>query len=300
MGEGKRVLVAGATGYLGRHTLSVAHERGFRVRALARDAKKLDDLADCIEEVFEGQATQPETLEGMCDDVDIVFSSLGNRTLARRPTCFEVDEQANRNILEVARASGSVKHFVFVSVLRGDAIRTRVPQIEARERVVDDLKRGQLPWTIIRPSGFFNDMSEIFEMARKGRAWLPNAGKVEFNPIHGADLAAVCVDAFGDVDAFGKEIPAGGPDLLTMRRIGELAFEALGREPKISTFPMWTLTAASKVIKPFNVNVASLLAMFTAFAGDDAACDKYGTHHLADFFADLAKKADAGEVAAVR
>lgn len=294
-----RVLVCGATGYLGGYVVEAARARGHRVRALVRSASRFREQGRDADEVFEGQATDPATLEGLCDGIDVVFSSLGNRTLRRKPTCWDVDERANLHVVARARAAG-VRQFVFVSVLHGDRARRDVPQIEARERVVDDLKAGAMPWTIVRPSGFFNDMSEILEMARKGTAWVIGDGDTPFNPIHGADLAEVCVDAIGDPSAIGREIPAGGPGVLTMRQVAEAAFAALGRPPKIRSAPFWALRAAGAVIKPFNVNVASLLLMFTAFAGDDAVTDRYGTHHVEDFFRELAARRGERDELAVR
>jgi nucleoside-diphosphate-sugar epimerase len=43
------VLVAGATGYIGRHTVRALHDAGYRVRALARDERRLDTVADACE-----------------------------------------------------------------------------------------------------------------------------------------------------------------------------------------------------------------------------------------------------------
>ena len=282
--NGKSVVIAGATGYLGRYLVKSAHARGYRVRALVRVEGRLGDARRLCDEVFVGEATKPDTLAGLCDGADFVMSSLGNRTLARKPDCFEVDFQGNMNILARAREAG-VSQFVFVSVLGGPAFRGRVPQIEARERVVDALRAGSTPWTVIRPSGFFNDMSEFLGMARRGRVWIPGGG-ARFNPIHGADLAEVCLDSVGRPGSYGREIPAGGPDSLTMHEVGMLAFEALGRPPRISEVPLWALGAAGSVIRPFNSNLASLILMMWALAQGDATCDAYGTHRLKDFFRD--------------
>ena len=258
----KRIVIAGATGYLGRYLVKSAHARGYRVRALVSSETRLGDARPLCDEVFVGEATKPSTLTDLCQGVDFVVSSLGDRTLARKPDCFEVDFQGNMNILARAREA-DVSHFVFVSVLRGAETRGRVPQIEARERVVDALRAGPLPWTVIRPTGFFNDMAEILAMAKRGRVWIPG-GSARSNPIHGADLAEVCLDAVGDSGAHGREIPAGGPDALTMREIGELAFEALGTPPRISVIPPWTLAAAGEALRPFNTNLASLILMIAA------------------------------------
>lgn len=282
----RRIVIGGATGYLGRYLVRSAHARGYRVRALARSEARLGPVRPLCDEVFVAEATRPDTLAGLCDGADFVVSSLGNRTLARKPDCFDVDFQANMNLLARAREAG-VSQFVFVSVLGGAEARGRVPQIEARERVVDALRAGAPAWTIIRPSGFFNDMAEVLAMAKRGRVWIPG-GSARFNPIHGADLAEVCLDAVGNAEAYGREIPAGGPDVMTLREIGALAFEALGKPPRISAIPPWMLTAMGTAVRPFNVNLASLILMMSALATSDAGCDAYGTHRLRDFFHEIA------------
>jgi uncharacterized protein YbjT (DUF2867 family) len=290
----KRVVIAGATGYLGRYLVKSAHARGYRVRALVRSESRLGDARQACDEVFVGEATRPDTLSGLCDGASFVVSSLGNRTFARKPTCFEVDYKGNMNILARAREAG-VSQFVFVSVLHGAEVRKLVPQFEARERVVDALREDPMPWTIIRPSGYFNDMAEMFDMAERGRVWVPGGG-ARFNPIHGADLAEVCINALDNTAAHAREIQAGGPDVLTMREIGELAFDTLGKPPRISAIPLWTLTGIGKLIRPFNINLASFILMMSTLATGDFRCDAYGTHRLCDFFRELATEGNGRRV----
>lgn len=278
----KLIVVAGATGYLGRYVVKSAHSHGYRVRALVRSESRLGGAKPFCDEIFVGEATKPETLAGLCQGADFIISSLGNRTLSRKPDCFDVDFRGNMNILAKAQEAG-VSQFIFISVLGGDRFRSQVPQFEARERVVDALRAGTVPWTVIRPSGFFNDMMEIFNMARQGRAWITGGGG-RFNPIHGADLAEVCINAAGNVDSCGKEIPAGGPDCLSMYDVVQLAYNAIGKKPKISSIPKIVLKTAGKMIRPFNINLASLILMMSILAEGDWCCDPYGTHRLKDFF----------------
>lgn len=284
--SGKRIVIGGATGYLGRHLVKAARGRGMRVRALARSEARLGDVRAFCDEVFVGEATRIETLAGLCDNADFVVSALGNRTFARKPNCLDVDYQGNMNILARAREA-KVSRFLFVSVLRGEEARHRVPQIEARERVVDALRNGTLPWTILRPSGFFNDMVEILQMAKQGRVWLPG-GNVAFNPIHGEDLAEVCMDVLGDPGTQGQEVLAGGPDTFTMKEVAELAFESIGKPVRISRISPWILNSLGQLLKPFNVNLASFILMLSVLAERDARCDAYGKQHLRDFFRELA------------
>ena len=210
----KRVLVAGATGYLGRYVVLELRKRGYWVRALVRDRKKLGQpgrsleppvLGD-VDEVFVADATQPAGMAGLCDDIDVVFSSLGMTRPQGRRSYHDVDYQGNKNILDLA-IHAKVRKFVYVSVFRA-AEYERLAIIKAHEDFVRALQASGTNYAIIRPTGYFSDMGEFFGMARSGRVFLIGDGSNRLNPIHGADLAEVCATAL-DTDV--REVPAGGP-----------------------------------------------------------------------------------------
>src|SRR5690625_1466775 len=70
------VLVAGATGYIGRHIVEALHDAGYRVRALVRNEAKLEPVAHACDEVVLGEATDRDRLKGICEGVDVVVSAL--------------------------------------------------------------------------------------------------------------------------------------------------------------------------------------------------------------------------------
>ncbi len=98
----KHVLVAGATGYLGGFVAQEFKARGYFVRALARSPEKLDHLQGSLDEIVEAEVTRPETLEQVCDDIDVVFSSIGITRQKDGLTFRDVDYQGNKNLLEAA------------------------------------------------------------------------------------------------------------------------------------------------------------------------------------------------------
>lgn len=286
----KKVLVAGATGYLGSHVVRELHARGYAVRALARKPDKARRLDLPCDEIFVGEATEVETLSGVCDGIDVVISSLGIRSLDRHPTVEEVDYGANMNILSEAKKSG-VEHFIFVSVLKGEELRSQNRVMDARERVCDALKASGLRYTIARPSGFFNDMEGIFDMARSGRFALIGKGDILLNPIHGADLAHELVNSIEQQERWNTAFDIGGPDVLTMKEIGYMAFTALGKSPSYVSIPAWLIGTAGFVAQPFNMNAASMLqTIATMGAITDLSAPRYGSHHLYEFYMELAQK----------
>ena len=191
-----RVLVAGATGYLGRFVTRELGARGHFVRALARAPEKLADLQDELDEIVTGEVTQPGTLTGVCDGIEVVFSSVGVTRQQGKLTWKDVDYQGNLNLLAEAKRAG-VRKFVYVSALDGPQL-THLDIIKAHEDFVAALAASGLEYTVLRPTGYFSDLGEVFEMARKGRVRLFGDGKSRINPIHGADLAVACADALVD------------------------------------------------------------------------------------------------------
>ncbi|MEZ5217754.1 MAG: SDR family oxidoreductase [Ilumatobacteraceae bacterium] len=274
------VVVCGATGYLGRHVVHALHADGWRVRALVRDASRLGDAAQHCDEVFVGHPTDPASIDGLFDGADAAFSSIGVRSFKRRPSFRDVDERANLNLVEAAERTG-VGRFVFVSILRGDEFRDRSRLIEARERVVDRLRAGTMAATIIRPTGFFNDIGVLREMAARGRVWLIGDDQTRLNPIHGADLARVIADALATDDTTDRAV--GGPDVMTQAELAVWAFEGTGKPVRVTRLPSRVVRTIGRLIEPVNPNAGANLQMFALMGEHDMVGDTVGTHHLADY-----------------
>jgi uncharacterized protein YbjT (DUF2867 family) len=298
----KRVLVAGGTGYLGKYVVQEFNRQGFWVRALTRNEKKLarsgpfgePAVSDAVDEVFIGEVTRPDTLDGLCKDIDIVFSSIG-LTRQKDGLSFEdVDYQGNKNILDQALRT-EVKQFIYVSVLNAHLME-HLAIVKAHEDFVRALRASGIPYHIIRPTGYFSDISEYLKMVASGRVYLIGNGNNRLNPIHGADLAKVCVDAVDSPDA---EIPAGGPSAFTQREIAELAFSVLKKPPKISPLPLGLAKAAVWLMRPFSRHTAELFEFFIAGAEQDMVAPRFGDRTLRSYFQQLANAGSSTRQAAV-
>ena len=199
---------------------------------------------------------------------------------------MDVDYQANMNLLSEAKTSG-VKKFIYVSVLNGENLR-QLKICEAKERFVEQLKNSGLAYCVIRPNGFFSDMAEFQAMAKKGRIYLFGNGESKSNPIHGADLAEVCVDA---IDKPGREINIGGPETLSHNEIAQLAFASLGRAARISYIPNPVRLAVLKMLRLVTPGrVYGPVEFFMTVMAMDMVAPEYGKHTLGSFFNSLANR----------
>jgi uncharacterized protein YbjT (DUF2867 family) len=285
-----RVLVAGATGYLGGFVCRELGSRGHVVRALVRSPRKVDGLWDSTDEIVRGEVTRPETLAGLCDGIDVVFSSLGITRQKDGLSFRDVDYQGNLNLLWEALRAG-VKRFVYVSAFNGRQLR-HLDIVDAHEAFVDELERSGIEHAVLRPTGYFSDMGEILTMAKKGRVWLIGEGSRRVNPIHGADLAVACADAVGGGPA---AIDVGGPEVMTWNEAAETAFAVLGRPAKISHVPERLMWMVVRLVRLVNRHQGELLAFFTTMATSDVVAPAMGSHTLAGHFAELAKREDDRE-----
>ena len=257
--------------------------RGYFVRALARTPAKLDHLQDSLDEVVKAEVTRPETLKGVCNDMDVVFSSIGITRQKDGLTFRDVDYQGNKNLLNVA-LEANVGKFIYVSVFNGRNLR-HLDIVDAHECFVDDLKTSCIDHSIIRPTGYFSDMEEFLDMAKKGRVYLIGSGQNRMNPIHGADLAVICVNA---MEQDNLEIDIGGPEVKTYREIAELALEVAGKSIKVTCVPLWLMKIVIAGARIFNRHQSELLSFFTTASISDNVAPAFGTYALRAHFLECA------------
>ncbi len=277
----KHVMIAGATGYLGRFLCAEYQRRGWQVSALVRSANA--DASLPADVVVEAKATQPETLKGVMQGIDLVVSALGITRQTDGLSYWDVDYQANLNLLQEALTAG-VEHLAYVHVLNADRM-ADVPLVAAKSAFVRALQAADLDSTVIAPSGYFSDMEDFLSMARKGRVWLFGDGKLRINPIHGADLATAIFDAVERKECW---LDVGGPDVLTHHDLAKLSFDTLSAPNRVTFLPDVFRRIALRLLPKFAPrHVAGPAQFFLTAFGMHMAGQPVGTRHLADYFQDI-------------
>jgi uncharacterized protein YbjT (DUF2867 family) len=281
----KKVLVAGATGYLGRHLVRELKNQGYWVRALIRK-KSQEALFTEIDDLFCGEATKPETLSGITKNIDIVISTIGITRQKEGLTYMDVDYQGNLNILREAQKHG-IERFQYISAINGDKHRN-LEIFKAKEKFVDELKQSGLNHIVMRPNGFFSDMKDFLTMAKGGRVYLFGKGEYRFNPIHGEDLAEFCINA---LKTDTKELTVGGPDTFTHNEIAKLSLKAWGKPAKITHLPDWIRLMLIWTLRRFTSSKTyGPIEFFLTAMADDSQGEEYGKRHLKDFFNEEVKR----------
>lgn len=281
----RRIVIAGATGYLGRRLVATYRARGWRVNALVRSGARARAAgilpSDAVAVDLRNEAALLEVLQG----ADAVISAIGLTRQKTQATYHGVDYGLNLRLLK-ATLKSRVPKFGYVHVLNGENMPNSA-LARAKCRFVQQLERADLDHVVIAPTGYFSDMEDVLKMARRGTAWLIGEGDARMNPIDGMDLAAASYEA---MEAGLPRVNLGGPDVMSQEEIALLAFEALGRRPRIARVPRGlagAVVGALKLLGP--QRMWGPAEFFLEASGMDMVGEKKGTRTLAAHFRMLAE-----------
>ncbi|MFA9560333.1 SDR family oxidoreductase [Evansella sp. AB-rgal1] len=288
----ERVLVAGATGYLGRYVVKALKQQGYHVKVLVRSQDKLNQegaysspsIYDFVDDIVIGDVTRSQTIKGVCLDVDFVFSSVGITKQKDKLTFMDVDFYGNLNLLREAERS-KVQRFMYINVHGADECPSTL--IKAKQRFVNELKHSSIHHIIINPTGYYSDITEFLTMARKGRVFLFGNGSNKMNPIHGADLANVCVSAFAKENSI---LEVGGADVYTYREMAELAFKVVSQKEKITTIPEWLVKTSLPFLRIINKKQYNLFLFLFYMMTHDVVAKSHGKVDLKSYFESVNEK----------
>lgn len=185
-----RVLVTGATGFIGQALVPALVSANLPVRGLGRSP--LPGL-----EWHQGDLTEASSLQGCCADIDTVFHLAGvAHTRARASLHEEVTVQGTRNLVKEARAA-KVRQFIFVSSIK--AGHSEGSYAQSRRAAEDIVREAGFPASaVVRPAlvygpGMRGNLAHLLNAAARGLALpIPRGGAVR-SLVHRDDLVAVLI-----------------------------------------------------------------------------------------------------------
>ncbi len=269
---GKRILVTGATGFIGGHLARRLHVEGAHVLALERTPGRGDDLARVGIEVAKGDITDRSQMEAVLQqDVQIVMhiaAWLRGRPLSNYQ---RINIEATRQLAELSATAG-VDRFVFTSSiavygLHGDTnVDEATPlkpygdpygdsKIRAEEALCGVAHNTGLPYVIVRPGMVYGPGSpgwtvRLARWAKAGRLPLIDGGRGTAYPVYIdnlVDLLVACAThpaAVGEVFNGVDDGPVTFADFLG----GYMAMIPTSRAIRL---PGWALKSLAALANPF-------------------------------------------------
>lgn len=261
-----KVVVTGATGFLGNHTVSALSDAGHCVIGLGRKEPAPSRRVEGVlyrtgVDVGDVDTLAPGSFEGaeaVVHLVGIIQERGSDQTFGR----IHVD--GTRNVLARAKEAGSVRKFVYISAIGADGdAPSEYSQTKAQaERLV---RESGLPFTILRPSIILGEdgefVSQIGDLVRSGGLPVklpfpvipvPGSGRNLFQPIYVDDLTACITAAVKPGIAVGQAVEVGGANQVSFNGLLDGFAHHLGvRKPKMHVpVPIMMLVAPLMGILP--------------------------------------------------
>jgi len=238
-----RVLVTGATGYVGSYILRALLDTGHTPRALVRGSAADLAVEDADLEVVRGDVTEPSSLTDCIEDCDAVIHLVG--ILEERPsrgvTYERLHVDGTRHVVTAAREAG-VRCFVHMSAngARADGGTAYQETKWRAEQLVTDAAFDH--WTIFRPSLLFGKpdpgrpefASQVLGDLVRPFPILPvfGDGTYELQPVHVRTVADAFVQALTTDAAHGRTYVAAGPDRVPYVEVLDRIAQGAGLAPK--------------------------------------------------------------------
>lgn len=239
------VLVVGGTGFVGTHLCRELVERGHEVTAMSRTP----DGAPGDVETVTGDVTAYDSIDGAFEGKDAAVNLVALSPLFKPDGGDEmhdlVHRQGTEHCVRAAEEHG-VDRFVQLSALGADP-NGSTAYIRAKGQAEEIVRDSDLDWTIFRPSVVFGEGGEFVSFTKRLKGLfapglpiypLPGGGKTRFQPVWVGDLVPMLADALENEEHVGQTYEIGGPDVLTLREVVELVYEAEGKSVSVVGLPM--------------------------------------------------------------
>ncbi|MED5227344.1 MAG: NAD(P)H-binding protein [Pseudomonadota bacterium] len=253
----KKVLLAGASGYVGKHVATELACNGYVPicpgRRDAPDPRGKLNLEETAAPTWDLQ--NPISIRAVFEinpEIVAVISCVASRTGGVKDS-WDVDYKANSNLLKVAKSFPNLR-FILLS-----AICVQKPKLNfqfAKLAFEKELQESNFDFTIVRPTTFFKSLSGQVGRVQKGKRFIvfDTGKKTSTKPISCEDLASFLVQCITSPNSRNKILPIGGPGpALTQKEIGGMIFEALGTQPKFIYLPSILFKVFSTLLQPIGM-----------------------------------------------
>ena len=261
-----KILLTGATGYIGKRLLPVLVSRGYNVVCCVRDSNRFNPpeiLKDKIE-VIEVDFLDKSTLDRIPDDIDAAYYLIHSMSTSKNFQDLELLSAKNFNY---ALQKTKVKHVVFLSGIINE--KTLSKHLSSRKAVEDELSKSKFNFTTLRAGIIIGSGSASFEIIRDLVEKLPVMVTPKWlntksQPIGINDVIRFLDKSLFNEKTYNKSFDIGGPDILSykqlllgyakVRKLKRLIYTVPVMTPKLSSYWLYFITATSYKLATALVN----------------------------------------------
>ena len=238
-----RILIVGATGFVGTRLTEAVHAAGHDVVAFSRSARR-SAYPEGVE-VFEGDLGDPMSVAGLCEDIDAAYYLIHSLTAEN---FAELDRTYARRFRKLASEAG-VDRVVYLSGISGDE-RNLSPHLASRREVESVLEAGDFDLTVLRAAIIIGAGSASFRIVddltdRLPVMTVPKWVRTPCQPIGIADAVAYLVGVLDADETRGGIYDIGAPTVWSYESLLKLTAGRKGKRVLIVPVPVMSPALSS-------------------------------------------------------
>jgi uncharacterized protein YbjT (DUF2867 family) len=238
-----KILVTGATGYIGKRLIPLLSNSDHHVVCAVRDKLRADKsyAEDDTIDVIEVDFLKPETLHRIPEDIDIAFYLI--HSMSNSSTDFEYLEERCAINFKNQLEKTNVKQVIYLSGITNDDNLSK--HLQSRKNVEDILKSNTYATTIFKAGIIVGSGSSSFEIIRDLVEKLPFmiAPKwlnTKTQPLGVRNVLSFLHNSVGCKDVYNQSYDVFGPEILTYKEMLLQFAEVRGFKRYILTVPVMT------------------------------------------------------------
>ena len=276
-----KILVTGATGFIGSHLVEKLLTKGHQIRCFTRISSNLGWLQNLNIEYCKGDYFSQQTLVDAVRDVEFIYHTAGVTKAKTIKGYYDGNHIATRNLLE-AVISGNPKIKRFIHISSGAAVgpsydgqpvdeRTPFHQITSYGRSKMEAEKeclrlmDKIPITIVRPPAVYGprdkDVFEFFNTIGKGIQPMIGFKDTFVSLIHVSDLINGIMQASEHPIAVGQTYFISSERFYTWKELGEITAQIMGKKVlriKIPKSFVYVISTAAEFLSLFSTKPALL------------------------------------------
>lgn len=252
-----KILLTGATGYIGKRLLPLLLDHGNEVICCVRDKNRFcfpEKFKDKIQ-VIEVDFLDPDSLENIPDDIDVAYYLIHSMSGASNYDQME-SISAHYFIEKINRTSA--KQIIYLSGIVNDTSLSK--HLSSRKAVEVILRTAAVPSTVLRAGIIVGSGSASFEIIRDLVDKLPlmitpKWLNTKCQPIAISDVLEFLIRSLLNPAVYNESFDIGGPDILTYKemllefakakKLKRYIYTIPVMTPKLSSYWLYFVTSTS-------------------------------------------------------
>ena len=267
-----KILIVGATGMLGQPVTRKLKEDGFDITILSSDSTKARTIFRDEFEIVDGDVTNFESLKRPLEGKDFLYINLSAKIDPLKYQKIEIEGTAN--LARAAREAG-LKRIMNISSAASKGKENRAIYLDAKVRAENSLIESGVPYTVMRPSWFFETLPHFVQ---DGRAAILGKQPMQINWLAAPDYAAQVSRAFRSEAAANKCFYNLGPEKMTMAGALQIYCDRFFKGMKVKEVPFWR--AKLLALSTGNKKLQLAIPFFEYFAIQDENVDSSPADNL--------------------